>query len=350
MSWSCENLPRGASLPRHDDGHAAVGLDVGVEDAQRGVPALDRHADGLADVVIDDRLRGAEPLVRRRVGGDHPLPLLEHVIDDRSRDGHPLVGVGGIAPADGLGHEVAALVLQQDGASVGPDRLEDELENLGQERVDLEDMADRLGGPVHDREADQPLAEPSRRALGLLEDARALARGNAPEDGRAVVGTAPAQQVDPRRQVAPGAGDSLVVEQDRLAELEPVSRVERRLVDELAVDVGPVGRAEIDDPVRLLLLPELGMAAGDLGIVEPDRVRVIPSQGHGTRLELEALALVGPLDHKQGGHEVVSPWRIGDIPRTQKLDLNLTDEPPSVNRHGTSQSPPVAPPVVSHCS
>ena len=83
------------------------------------------------------------------------------------------------------------------------------------------------------------------------------------------------------------------------------------LVGELAVDVGSIGRAQIDDPIRLLVLPELGMAALDLGIVEPDRVRVIPSQGHGTRLELEALALVGPLDDEQGGHEVVSPWRSG---------------------------------------
>ena len=47
------------------------------------------------------------------------------------------------------------------------------------------------------------------------------------------------------------------------------------------------------------------MAAGDLGIVEPNGVRVVPAQGHGTECELEPLSLVGPLDHEQGGHEVI---------------------------------------------
>ena len=82
-------------------------LDVGVEDSQGGVPPLDRYADRLADVVIDDRLRGAESLVRRRVGGDHPLSLLEHVIDDRPRDRHPFVRINGFAPADGLGNQAS---------------------------------------------------------------------------------------------------------------------------------------------------------------------------------------------------------------------------------------------------
>ena len=65
------------------------------------------HADRLADAVVDDRLRGAEPLVGGGVGGDHPLPLLEDVVDDRPRDRHPLVGVGRAPPADGLGDELA---------------------------------------------------------------------------------------------------------------------------------------------------------------------------------------------------------------------------------------------------
>ena len=97
-------LAASSVLAAHDNGQAAFGTDIGVEDSQGGVPPLDRYADRLANVVIDDRLRGAEPLVRRRVGGDHPLPLLEHVIDDRPRDRHPFVGLDGFAPADGLGN------------------------------------------------------------------------------------------------------------------------------------------------------------------------------------------------------------------------------------------------------
>ena len=54
-----------------------------------------------------------------------------------------------------------------------------------------------------------------------------------------------------------------------------------------------------------LLEPKLSVAAGDLRIVEPNGVRVIPAQGDGTECELEPLSLVGPLDHEQGGHEVI---------------------------------------------
>ena len=96
----------------------------------------------------------------------------------------------GSLPAHGLGDELAGLVLEQDRTAVGPDRLEDQLEDLRQERVDVEDVADRLGGPVHDREVGQPLAEPAAGDLGLLEDPRAFARRDAPEDRRAVLGAA----------------------------------------------------------------------------------------------------------------------------------------------------------------
>ena len=49
----------------------------------------------------------------------------------------------------------------------------------------------------------------------------------------------------------------------------------------LAVDERPVGRAEIDDPERVVDRPDLGVSAGNLGVVEPDGVRVVPAQGHG---------------------------------------------------------------------
>ena len=103
---------------------------------------------------------------------------------------------------------------------------------------------------------------------------------------------------------------ALVKEQDGLAELDPVAGAEGGLVDGLAVDERPVGRAQVEDAIPPLFEPELGVAAGNLGIVEPNGVRVVPAQGHGTGCELEPLSLVGPLDHEQGGHEVFSP-RLG---------------------------------------
>ncbi len=114
---------------RNRSGH--VGLDIGVEDTQRRMPSLNRNADRLANLVIDDRLCGAEPFVGRRIGGDHPLPLLEHVVDDRLRDRHPFVGLGHGAPPHRLGQQRACLILEQDRATIRPDRLEHQFEDLG---------------------------------------------------------------------------------------------------------------------------------------------------------------------------------------------------------------------------
>ena len=248
MSWSWVNWSRAARPAGGHRAEAGTGLDVGVEDAQRGVPALDRHADGLADLVVDDRLRRAESLVARGVGGDDALALLQDVVDDRLRDGHPLVGLGRLAPSHRLGDELAGLVLEQDRAAVGADRLEDQLEDLGREGVDVQDVADRLGGAVHDRQGHQPLAEPAGGGVRGLQDPRALVRGDAPEDGRAVVGAAPGQQVDPGRQVAhappvPPSWNSMTVWPSWTRSPE----CKRRLVDRLVVDVGPVRRTQIDD-------------------------------------------------------------------------------------------------------
>ena len=133
-------------------------------------------------------------------------------------------GSAALAPADGLGDELARLVLEQDRPAVGADRLEDELEDLRQERVDVEDVADRLGGPVHDREVDQPVLEPAAGDVRGLEDARALARRDAPEDRRAVVGAALASMSTRAVRSRSAAAVPLVEEHHRLAELEPVAR------------------------------------------------------------------------------------------------------------------------------
>ena len=153
----------------------------------------------------------------------------------------------------------------------------------------------------------QPLAQPARGGVRGLQDPRAFARGDASEDGRAVVGAAPGQQVDPGGQVAMRTAvspswNSMTVwpSWTRSPERSGVWSIG------LAVDVGPVGRTQVDDPIALPRSSlQLGMAAGYLGIVEPHGVRVVPAQGHGTGLELEPLPLVGPLDDEQGGHEAI---------------------------------------------
>ena len=97
----------------------------------------------------------------------------------------------------------------------------------GQEGVDVDDVADRLGRLVHDREVEQAVLEPVADVLGRLEDARALADGDAPEDRRAVVGAGPAEHVDPGGQLAAGLVDRVLEEEDGLAEPDLVARADR---------------------------------------------------------------------------------------------------------------------------
>jgi len=58
-------------------------LRVEVEDTERLVAPLHRHADHLADAELDDAAAGVEPGVLGRVGKQHPLLLAEHPVDDR---------------------------------------------------------------------------------------------------------------------------------------------------------------------------------------------------------------------------------------------------------------------------
>ena len=73
----------------------------------------------------------------------------------------------------------------------------------------------------------------------------------------------------------------------------------------VVVDDGSAEPFQDDDHGGAILFRHhrnLGVSAGDLGIVEPDGVRLVPTQGHGLGFQLEPLTLVGPLDHEQGGH------------------------------------------------
>jgi hypothetical protein len=60
---------------------------------------------------------------------------------------------------------------------------------------------------------------------------------------------------------------------------------------------------QIDDAISIAFTPDLGVAPGNLGVLEPDGVRAVPAQSQRTGRELETFTLVRPLDHGQGGHE-----------------------------------------------
>ena len=127
------------------------------------------------------------------------------------------------------------------------------------------------------RSPSQPAA-----ASGAFKTREPSSEGMRFQDRRAVFRAALGQHVDPARQVARAGCCPRRTEQHGLAELDPVARVEGGLIDGLAVDERSVGRAQVEDAISPLIEPELGMAAGNFGIVEPNGVRVVPAQGHGT--------------------------------------------------------------------
>ena len=149
--------------------------------------------------------------------------------------------------------------------------------------------------------------KPARSGVGGLQHARAFIRRDALQDRRAVVGARLGEEIDAACQVAAAAAGRLLKEHDRLPELDAVARAQEGRVDRLRVHIGPIGRSQIDNTKPIPLLPELGMPAGNLGVVEPDCVRAVTAQADGPGHELEPLTLVGPLDHEQGGHEALSP-------------------------------------------
>ena len=92
-------------------------------------------------------------------------------------------------------------------------------------------------------------------------------------------------------------------DQDRLPEPELIARSEQdRLDDRLVVEIRAIGRDEVDELEGVLDPADLGMSAGDFGVVEPDRVRVVAPQPDDLGLQLEPLPLVGPFDDEQRGH------------------------------------------------
>ena len=153
---------------------------VEVEHAERLVPALHRHADHLADAEADDALPGVEALIAARRRRPARPAFLEHVVHDRPAQGDLLLVIDLLAPADGLGLELAGVVVaQHDAAAVGVDGAEDQLHDALEQLIEVEDVADGLDGLVHDAEVGQRVFEPGsagllrlRRGCGCLRSRR----------------------------------------------------------------------------------------------------------------------------------------------------------------------------------
>ena len=88
--------------------------------------------------------------------------FFEHVIDDRPADGEFLLAVAcPCASAGPCGFELAGVgIAQHEAAAVGVDGAEDQFQDAVEQFVQVEDVADRLAGLVHDGQVGQGVLEP----------------------------------------------------------------------------------------------------------------------------------------------------------------------------------------------
>src|SRR5262249_5205931 len=144
-------------------------------------------------------------------------------------------------------------------------------------------------------------------ALNLLrvgQDAAALALLYALDDGTGQLDILPSDEIDLLGKIAGSRTGAAAAadNQDRLADLDLIAGRERNLGDGLIVDEGAVGAADVAQEIAFsvsVLDNQLGMAAGDFGIVEADAVNGIPAYADRGAGQLELLALVGTLDDDQ---------------------------------------------------
>ena len=161
--WSALNLPNGAA----EGAIAARRARVEVEDAERLVRPLHRHADDLAHAEAHDALHRLEALVAGRVRDEHALLRLQDVFHDRAADRHLFLLLRAVAPAQrlrlkllhvqrpvvfGAGRVVGGGVPQHDAAAVGVEMAEDQVHDAVEQLIEVENVADGLDGLVDDAE------------------------------------------------------------------------------------------------------------------------------------------------------------------------------------------------------
>src|SRR5262249_40613407 len=195
-----------------------------------------------------------------------------------------------------------------DAAAVGDDGVEDQLQDALQELVEVEDVADGLGGLVQDGQVGQADAQPGRVGQGGPgQDAAGLGLADRLDDGAGALQVLLGQQpdlvgeVDRRRPVGPAGA----VDQDGLADLDVVAGLEQDLLHRLGVDVGAVGAADVDQAVALVGEAQLGVAARDLGVVQVDGIALAAADAEGGAGQLELLPFVNAFDDDQTRHGTI---------------------------------------------
>ena len=138
------------------------------------------------------------------------------------------------AVAPDFGHELARVdVFQHDAAAVGVDPLEDHLHDAGEQLVDVERVAHRQRGAIHDLQIAAGAGQPGggRFVVGRREDFAAFGLVHRVHDPRAVVFVVLRDEFDFIGEVFDAAFGNARVEQQRAAELQLVAAGELVLFD-----------------------------------------------------------------------------------------------------------------------
>ena len=283
---------------------------VDVDDPHGAVAALHRHADRLPHAGAQHAVAGAEAIVVLRIAGEHPLPAFQHVVEDCATDGH-CSGGPGVAVAPGLRMERASLGIEEhDAAAIRFDPFKHQLQDAVEQFVDVECVADRQGGAIHHL---QVAAGPGQPAVVCVFGHR-LAHGT--KQGLIAHGTH-----DPRAIVAGGGADDVDIGRQRqigrfkgegehaAADMNLVAAAEIGPLDPAVVDERAVGALEIGHGERLANATDLGVAPGNLVVVELDRVARLTADAHRPRVrcQIVAGAAIAALDDVEQRHVHWSP-------------------------------------------
>ncbi len=307
---------------------------IEIQHAERLVSALHGHADHLANPRADDALHRLKPLVAQGVGNENSLLLAQHVIDDRSADGELLVLIGALAPADRLGLELTGgdrtrvksgavlerrLRAQHDAAAIGLERLEDQFEDALQQLIEVESVADGLGGLVHHSQTREGVLQPGAFDLfGIGENPAALGFADGLDDGAGKLHVLARYEADAVSEIA-GRGRLTTIErvdENRLADLNVVAWLEQDVADGLVVDEGAVGAADVAEAEAVRGADEFRVLPRGFGIGEADLAGRIAAGRKYVGGERELSALIGPLDDDQAWHEVSPRQKVRSHPQT----------------------------------
>ena len=282
----------GPPLKNHPVGRSG---DIEIQHPLQVVAALHGNADGLADPGGQHALGGGEPAVAEGVAGAHPLPAFEHVVDNAPRDRHRPGGRVRLPPVDKRRRPQRPPThrSQQHAAPVGPGRLEGQLKNPPQQRVERGRRPHRfLGNPIQHLQTGDRLAGLGQRVACL----------GGPDNLVGTLHLGPFAQHHPSRQVARG-GLGHQEPQHCPPGLDLIPMGQHPLADWQPVDVGPVRAAQVEQHMLMIAADHPGMKPRRLGVAQANAIAKPPPQPGVGLVEFKPLALIGPLNHQQRGRE-----------------------------------------------